>query len=209
VEDLDTLPLPARHLVDPAAYGPKHNPVLHMNLFSSRGCPGRCAYCAGGVFGRRFRYRSPESMIAEMEQVRRTYGTNHFHFMDDAMTCDRQRVETFCRMLLEQQAGFTWSMMTRVDRVEESALTLLAQAGCQTIDYGVESGHPETLRRVHKPHTVEMVRRIGSCHPTGGYQALRVFHPGVSLGRYGRLGRHLAFDAGIGAVRVSFSPGHC
>ena len=50
--------------------------------------------------------------------------------------------------------------MTRIDTVDEDLLALAAQAGCVQIDYGVESGNPETLKRIHKPHTVDMVRRV-------------------------------------------------
>ena len=50
--------------------------------------------------------------------------------------------------------------MTRIDAVDEELLDLAARAGCVQIDYGVESGNPDTLKRIHKPHTVEMVRRV-------------------------------------------------
>ena len=50
--------------------------------------------------------------------------------------------------------------MTRIDTVNEDLLELLARAGCTQIEYGVESGHPETLKKIHKPHTAEMVKRI-------------------------------------------------
>jgi radical SAM superfamily enzyme YgiQ (UPF0313 family) len=56
--------------------------------------------------------------------------------------------------------GLTWSMMTRIDFMDEDLLAEVARAGCIQIDYGVESGYEETLKRVHKPHTVEMVKRI-------------------------------------------------
>ncbi len=50
--------------------------------------------------------------------------------------------------------------MTRIDSVDEQILEAAAKSGCIRIDYGVESGHPETLKRIHKPHTIDMVRRI-------------------------------------------------
>ena len=49
--------------------------------------------------------------------------------------------------------------MTRIDAVDEELLDLASRAGCVQIDYGVESGNPDTLKKIHKPHTVEMVRR--------------------------------------------------
>jgi anaerobic magnesium-protoporphyrin IX monomethyl ester cyclase len=160
VADLDLLPVAARHLVNPADFGPPGNADLHAAIFTSRGCPGRCAYCAGALFGKKFRFRSADSVVDEMIAIHRDYGTCHFYFVDDAMTMDRRRTEQICRRMIDEQLGFTWNMMTRIDAVDEELLALAARAGCVQIDYGVESGNPDPLKRIHKPHTAEMVRRI-------------------------------------------------
>ncbi len=160
VADLDALPLPARHLVNPAEYSAGPNAALFTHVFTSRGCPAKCAYCAGGLFGKKFRFRSADSVVDEMVAIHRSYGTRDFYFTDDAMSINRKRTEQICRRLIDQQHGFTWSMMTRIDSVDEALLELAARAGCVQIDYGVESGNPETLKRIHKPHSVEMVRRV-------------------------------------------------
>ncbi|OFX25512.1 MAG: hypothetical protein A2V77_19380 [Anaeromyxobacter sp. RBG_16_69_14] len=160
VADLDSLPLPARHLVNPADYGSGPNEALFTHVFTSRGCPARCAYCAGGLFGKKFRFRSADSVVDEMIAIHRSYGTRDFYFTDDAMSMNHQRTEQICRRLIDEQHGFTWSMMTRIDSVDEALLEMAAHAGCVQIDYGVESGNPQTLKRIHKPHTVEMVRRV-------------------------------------------------
>lgn len=158
IADLESLPSPARHLIDPADFN--SNPDLHAHIFTSRGCPGRCAYCAGGLFGKRFRFRSADSVVNEMISLNREYGTRHFYFVDDAMTMDRDRMDRICGRLIDERLGFTWNMMTRIDTMDEELLDLVARAGCQQIDYGVESGNSETLKKIHKPHTVEMVRRV-------------------------------------------------
>ncbi|MDM8007809.1 MAG: radical SAM protein [Phycisphaerae bacterium] len=160
VTDLDTLPFPARHLVDPKDYGGTVDGALHANLFTSRGCPARCTYCAGDLFGKRFRFRSADSILREMKEVYGRYGTRHFHFVDDAMTVNKERVRDLCSGLRDSGLKVTWSMMTRIDQVNEDLLRDAAAAGCVRVDYGVESGCPETLKRIHKPHTVEMVRRV-------------------------------------------------
>ncbi len=160
VADLDSLPVPARHLVDPADFGPPGNAALHARIFSSRGCPGRCAYCAGGLFGKQFRFRSADSVVDEMIALHRDYGMRHFYFVDDAMTMDHQRAKRICQRLIDERLGFTWNMMTRIDAIDEELLDLAARAGCVQIEYGVESGNPDTLKRIHKPHTAEMVHRV-------------------------------------------------
>jgi anaerobic magnesium-protoporphyrin IX monomethyl ester cyclase len=158
--DLDSLPFPARHMIVPSDYGKSNEDVLHSNIFSSRGCPALCSFCAGGLFGKHFRFRSARNIIEEIHHIHTTYGTKNFHFVDDAMTVNRERIRALCEGLIELQMPITWSIMTRVDTINEDLLQLLSKAGCIQIDYGVESGHPETLKRIHKSHTIEMVRKI-------------------------------------------------
>ncbi|HEY5957477.1 MAG TPA: radical SAM protein, partial [Polyangiaceae bacterium] len=158
IEDLDELLPPAFHLVDAADYG--GSKPLYSTLFSSRGCPARCSYCAGGLFGKRFRFRSAGSIVDEIVDRHRRYGTTHFHFMDDSMTANRERVLEMCTGLHQRVPDVTWSMMTRVDFVDEEILNAAASAGCIQIDFGIESGHPETLKRIRKPHSVAMVRKV-------------------------------------------------
>lgn len=160
IANLDDLPFPARHLVESQDYGGGPNTGLFGNIFSSRGCPGRCAYCAGGLFGKRFRFRSSENVLEEIKQINQQYGTSHFHFVDDTMAQDRERLFKICQGIKDRNLSITWSMMTRIDSVDEQLLKAAAESGCTRIDYGVESGHPGTLKRIHKPHTLSMVRKV-------------------------------------------------
>jgi radical SAM superfamily enzyme YgiQ (UPF0313 family) len=160
ITNLDELPLPARHLIEPSDYGGPNNPKIHMNIFSSRGCPAKCAYCAGGLFGKKFRFRSAQNILQEIEYIYNTYGTKSFHFVDDSMCINKNRVMKFCDDLKMSNLPINFSLMTRIDTIDEDLLENLASAKCVRIDYGIESGCPETLKRIHKPHTVEMVKKI-------------------------------------------------
>jgi radical SAM superfamily enzyme YgiQ (UPF0313 family) len=160
IEDLDMITLPARHLIASHLYGENGNHLLHTNLFSSRGCPAKCSFCSGHLFGKKFRFRSAQSMLDEIEHIHTNYGTKEFHFVDDAMTLHKKRLVEFCEGLSFRRLPIEWSAMTRIDAVDQTFLRMIRQAGCVSIDYGVESGHPETLKRIHKPHTVEMVREV-------------------------------------------------
>lgn len=155
--DLDSLPLPARHLVNPDDYAPEENLAL---IFSSRGCPASCAYCAGSLFGKKFRFRSAQNVLDEMAHLIKVYGVTNFHFVDDAMTMDKERIVRICEGIRQLGVPVTWSVMTRIDAVDESLLRMLADAGCIQIHYGVESGSQETLKKIRKPHTVPMSKEI-------------------------------------------------
>jgi anaerobic magnesium-protoporphyrin IX monomethyl ester cyclase len=214
IADLDSLPAPARHLVNPAHYGPADNPDLHAHIFTSRGCPGRCAYCAGGLFGKQFRFRSADSVVDELIAVHRDYGTRQFYFVDDAMTMDRPRIERICRRMIDERLGFTWAMMTRIDTVDEELLALVAEAGCVKIDFGIESGNPETLKRIHKPHTADMVRRVVAMTRRHNIQPIGFFILGfpwedpqatdATLQLMRDLSPYIVFDPAIAAILVPF-----
>lgn len=214
VADLDSLPAPARHLMNPSDFGPPDNADLHAHVFTSRGCPGRCAYCAGGLFGKKFRFRSSDGVVDEMIALSRDYGTRHFYFVDDAMTMDRPRVQRICQRLIDEKLGFTWNMMTRIDAVDEELLTLAARAGCVQIDYGVESGNPETLKKIHKPHTVEMVRRVVPLTHRHGIRPVVFFILGfpwdnpqtldATLKLMEDLSPYVVFQPAVGSILVPF-----
>lgn len=214
VADLDSLPAPARHLVNPTNFGPPNNADLHASIFTSRGCPGRCAYCAGGLFGKKFRFRSADSVVDELIAINRDYGTRHFYFVDDAMTMDRPRMLRICRRMIDEKLGFTWNMMTRIDAVDEELLELAAQAGCQQIDYGVESGNPETLIKTHKPHTVDMVRRVIPMTCRHGIKPVGFFILGfpwedplateATLQIMKELSPYIIFQPAVGSILVPF-----
>ena len=212
--DLDALPAPARHLVNPADFGSPDNRDLHARIFTSRGCPARCAYCAGQLFGKKFRFRSADSVVDELIAVNRDYGTTHFRFVDDAMTMNRERLKHICARMIDEKLGFTWSMMTRIDAVDEELLELASRAGCIQIEYGIESGSPETLKRIHKPHTVEMVRRVIPLTCRYGIRPITFFIVGFpwegvaatdeTLQLMKELSPHVVFHPALGSILVPF-----
>jgi anaerobic magnesium-protoporphyrin IX monomethyl ester cyclase len=214
IADLDSLPLPTRRLVSVADFGTTAHGDLHAAIFTSRGCPARCAYCSGGLFGKKFRFRSADSVVDEMIAIHREFGTRHFYFMDDAMTMDRQRMQRICGRMIDENLGFTWNMMTRIDAVDEEMLTLASRAGCKQIEFGVESGCPETLKKIHKPHTVEMVWRVIPLTKRYGIQPVTFFILGFpwedetayadNLRLMKELSPHVVFQPAIASILIPF-----
>ncbi|MCX8153597.1 MAG: cobalamin-dependent protein, partial [Candidatus Bathyarchaeota archaeon] len=89
IEDLDSLPFPARHLW-PMERLREYEDVLY--LAASRGCTFWCEFCATvRMHGRKFRMRSPKNIVDELEFLNKTYGVNKFTFCDDAFTVDQAR----------------------------------------------------------------------------------------------------------------------
>lgn len=161
--DLDTLPLPARHLLRLDRYRGASTPgipqaVFHATvLFTSRGCAGRCIFCcARSVFGPHVRYRSPAHIIAEIRDCRDRFGFRHFTIDDDTLTLRRDHVLGFCEAVAPMDV--TWDCDTRVDRVDSEIINTMARAGCRKVAFGVESGSQEILDKIKKGITLQQVR---------------------------------------------------
>lgn len=148
VDGLDALP-------SPAAFTGKMIGVDAAKQFSvvitSRGCPDRCRFCGSPWFwSRRVRFRSPESILAELRLIRKRFGLREFSIRDDNFTLDRNRVLEFCRLLRRSGLRFRWSCQARVDTVDAALLTAMRQAGLEQIQLGVESGSPRILAKLGK-----------------------------------------------------------
>jgi anaerobic magnesium-protoporphyrin IX monomethyl ester cyclase len=138
-------------------------------LITSRGCPAACTFCSSPLFwGRSLRFRTPLSMVDEIRAIRDRYGLIYFSIRDDTFTADRTRVIKFCRLLLEERLFILWNCQSRVSAVDEEMLLWMRRAGCDCIQYGVESGSPALLEILGKriiPQQIiaaaQMTRRVG------------------------------------------------
>ncbi|MBI5655452.1 MAG: radical SAM protein [Geobacter sp.] len=154
--DLDSLILNPAYLDDAVGVDPRRQLEF---IVTSRGCPGRCRFCSSPHFwGKRLRFRSPDAIIAEIRTLRDRYGLIYFSIRDDTFTADRYRVREFCRMLLEERLFILWNCQSRVNSVDPEMLGWMKRAGCECIQFGIESGSPRMLSALGKQITPEQVR---------------------------------------------------
>lgn len=160
IERLDDLPLAARHLIPKEGkyFNPLAKQVPYSTIFSSRGCPWPCIYCAAGqTYGKRFRSQSAERVIKEVEQCLRA-GAKEIFFRDEEFTVNNRRVFEICELIKKKRLKFTWICTSRVDTVTHELLKAMRDAGCHLIKYGVESGSDEQLKRMKKVLTTARTR---------------------------------------------------
>lgn len=168
IRDLDTIPYPARHLLDMSHYTQDHFrkfgitsfKVKSATMFSSRGCPYHCTFCFQDVWGNKWRGRSPNNIIGEMLQLNRQYGFNAFVFNDDTFVLNKQRVFDFCKKMIDIGLGFKWYCNGRVNLMTKEMLGTMAEAGCAGIGYGLESGNQQVLTSLGKGITLEQVEKV-------------------------------------------------
>jgi hypothetical protein len=153
VNDLDSLPLPAFHLL-PGADGAG---VLSLEI--GRGCPFSCTFCStNDFFRRKFRLKSDAVMVAQMAELHARYGVSKFDLTHDLYTVDRRRVISFCRALLESGNQFRWMCSARTDCVDEELLDWMRQAGCVGVFFGIETGSARMQKIIDKSLDMDGVR---------------------------------------------------
>ncbi len=155
IDDLDALPPPARErLIDKEIY----HPYAFGVMFSARGCPFGCSYCASKtIWGRRVRYRDPENIVAEMAEVRARFRTTYFNIRDDTFTLKKERTLDICERIRRRLPGVVWRCDTRADCLDEERVAAMAAAGCVQISIGIESGDAEILAQAEKGETLEQI----------------------------------------------------
>jgi len=163
IEDIDSLPYPARDLVNMENYSPSVYVDIgkrSATMITSRGCPSMCTFCASHLTqGRMFRPHSPEYVIGEMKHLIDTYGIEHLVIQDDTFTMDNERAKKICRMMVENKLNVSWYCFSRVNTMSRSLIAAMKKAGCYSIGYGVESASEDILRNIKKGITPDQVRR--------------------------------------------------
>jgi radical SAM superfamily enzyme YgiQ (UPF0313 family) len=163
IEDLDTIPWPARELLPVRRYVPDPGNFYRLpssSILYSRGCPLCCAFCSKAVFHDTVRYRRPEQVVEEMRACGRDFAVRDFRFVDEGPTIHRKRMRALCEAILGGGLDVTWHCYSRVDTVNEDDLRLMQRAGCYHVTYGIESGSPRTLERIDKRLDLDAARRI-------------------------------------------------
>jgi radical SAM superfamily enzyme YgiQ (UPF0313 family) len=160
LSDLDAVPFPSRYGDDTIGVDPRRQFEF---IITSRGCPAACTFCASPSFwGRSLRFRSPADIVEEMQLLRERYGLFYFSIRDDTFTADRRRVMEFCRRLVESGLGVMWNCQSRVNAVDEEMLVWMKRAGCECVQFGIESGSVRLLRLLNKRTTPEQMRSASS-----------------------------------------------
>ena len=172
IEDLDTFPFPARHLINMDDYrrtklgGREITPLI-----TTRGCPYQCAFCSSShFFGTRVRARSVGSVLNELQEIHDRYHFSAVAFMDDTFNLSPKRVIELCRGIVERKLDLWWWNLSRIDLLlrNEEMVKEMVKAGAKALFIGVESCDPKTLEELGKGfdvedtvQTVEMLKRNG------------------------------------------------
>lgn len=158
VEDLDALPFCDFSLLDTGGRrlgGPIGRAMVPIQ--TSRGCPFNCTFCSVTcMFGRRYRHRSTQNVLAELERYNPR--KHYLFFYDDNFAANRRKTKELLEQMIERRLGFNWVTQVRTDVAKDGEmLDLMKRAGCQVLFIGFESVDPIALKEMKKSQTREEV----------------------------------------------------
>ena len=159
---------PRERIADLDALAPVHEHFPAYILLTSRGCFGRCTFCASQtVWRRKLRFHRVAYVLDALEKMLARLPHKMIAIKDDTFTADRRRALAICEGIRDRGLNFLWSCDTRADTLDEELLLAMRRAGCQAISLGVESGSWKVLRNIRKnvdlPKVLEVTRLAKAC----------------------------------------------
>ncbi len=172
IKDLDTIPFPARHLIDMEKYikmgmaQGSQKRERYTTMISSRGCPNNCSFCSAKVvWTRRWRARSAENVVAEIEHLKEKYRINEIHFEDDNISLDHNRMNKICDLIIEKNLDITWTMPNGIEvrTLDKELIQKMKKSGCYQLNFGIESGNRHILddvigKKIDLEHTKKVIQ---------------------------------------------------
>jgi len=161
LKDLDSLPFPLWELVDLDKYRElwmKHHGYFSMNLVTTRGCPFHCNWCAKPIYGQVYNSHSPEYIARQIKYLKETYAPDHIWFCDDIFGLKPGWTTKFDETVNREGAKIPFKCLSRADLLlVEDNISHLANAGCESVWMGAESGSQKILDAMDKGTTVEQI----------------------------------------------------
>ena len=166
IKNIDSLPFPALHLVEPLKRYPGAFPVgarPSIQIMASRGCPFRCSFCSNPVWGHSNRLRSTDSILLEIMWLKNTFKVKEIFFVDDTLNVNRKWFESLCYGIIDNNLNkdIRFKSPFRVNKniLDLDMLKLAKRAGFWMIFYGVESGNQTILDNINKNITLSEIER--------------------------------------------------
>ncbi len=149
-------------------------PMRWLPYESSRGCPSHCTFCINVVADNtRYRKKSAEKVVSEIEHIVRKYNLTHLKIIDDNFFVDIKRVREICEGMIEKGLNITWDGECRCDYFNDTMLNnetlqLCKNSGLIQLTLGIESGSPHTLKLMKKGITPEQAENaVKKCDEHG------------------------------------------
>jgi len=156
IENLDDIPFPARHLVDfekymniGVPYGPFARRERTCQIMTSRGCPFNCVFCSTVRFwGHKFRMRSVENVVKEIDYMVKKYGVEEVQFTDDNITVHKKRAREIFERIKPYNLSWCTPNGLMVKTLDKDMIKLMADSGAYQLTFAIESGSRRVLKEI-------------------------------------------------------------
>ncbi len=167
IQDVDSIPFPAWDLIDIDIFENLESSSFflaakrYMSIFTSRACPFRCIYCHH-VFGKKFRPRSPDNVLKEIDILYNNYGIREIHIQDDVFNFDRQRAIEIADKIADRKYNLAISFPSglRGDLLDYEFIRKLKRAGTYYMGFGVETASPRIQKLIGKEQDLNHLRQV-------------------------------------------------
>lgn len=213
IDDINALPLPAWDVVpfDLYARGFNMNGSLRAKryapLFTSRGCPYKCNYCHD-IFGKTYRWRSVDSVMAEIELLTDKYGVREFQIVDDIYNLHKPRMREIARRVIarygRRKLTFTFPNGVRADIIDPADLPLLRDMGVYDMSIAIETVSPRLQKLIEKNLNVEHARRVIDAAADAGITTKGFFMLGFPTETLEEIERTIQFAVGSRLTMAHF-----
>jgi radical SAM superfamily enzyme YgiQ (UPF0313 family) len=162
ITDLDSLPFPNYEYYTSVITN--RGIVPSYPIVTSRGCPYSCTFCCSPIVsGKRWRSRTVESILQELNYAKMKYRISSVNFMDDNFMVNKQRAKEILRAIIADKnldLNIDFLAGVRVDLLDDELIELISQARVQCISVGIESADPEVLRIIKKGVEIERIKEV-------------------------------------------------
>ncbi len=157
VMDLTKIHMPSYHLLPMEKYSSIIGMTPVSTMMGSRGCPYQCGFCFKTPSDKKYRTRSVENIVDEIEFLIENYKIKEVMFYDDIMP--RAYARDLSNEIIKRDVKIKWQTPQRVNLVNPELLKLMAKAGCHILRFGVEQGDPDMMQLVEKRTTIDQVHK--------------------------------------------------
>ncbi len=207
ISDLDSLPYPAWEMTEANQYfTPGLSPAY--TIITERGCPFQCINCTKVIHGSKFRTRSVDHIIGEMELLVNKYNAKEFHIWDDNFTLYPERTKEICRAIIakgiNKKARFALPNGIRADICDEEMFDLMRAANFQIVIIAIESADQKVIDQLKKELDLDKVRNTVEMAVDKGFRVGLFFMMGLPFETLGSLKKSVKFASSLPAHHVFF-----
>ncbi|MDD5255115.1 MAG: radical SAM protein [Candidatus Omnitrophica bacterium] len=198
-ENIDELPMPHWRLMKQDFYAHAHQLKQHIfgslghkvafsmrsaSVLTSRGCPFRCIFCLNSLRQSPVRFHSAERVLDEVRRLKTDYGIEAIVFLDENLLVNKPRLEKICRAMTDEKLNILWCCGASAHFIDRRTATMIKEAGCRLVAFGIESGSQRILDVLGKTTTVEQNKEaIRVCKEAGllVHASFMLGNPGETL----------------------------